>query len=120
MPAQAMDRELAALQWKKRVLIAIAPSQQDPHLAAQRRIVEENGAGMSERQLAFYEFAGTDARARAIRQQFGVSDTQFKAVLLGKDGNAALTSPTPLSAEKLFGTIDAMPMRRDEMRRQRN
>jgi hypothetical protein len=36
---------------------------------------------------------------------------------VGKDGGEKLSSSKPLAAEKLFATIDAMPMRRDEMQR---
>jgi hypothetical protein len=38
-------------------------------------------------------------------------------VRIGKDGGDKLTSASPLDAARLFATIDAMPMRREEMRR---
>jgi hypothetical protein len=40
-------------------------------------------------------------------------------LLVGKDGGVKLSSSSPLSASTLFGTIDAMPMRIDEMRRRK-
>lgn len=36
-------------------------------------------------------------------------------ILIGKDGGAKLRSEKPLSMAKLQETIDAMPMRQDEM-----
>jgi len=39
--------------------------------------------------------------------------------LVGKDGHTALSSKKPLSADYLFGKVDAMPMRRAEIRRGR-
>ena len=36
---------------------------------------------------------------------------------VGKEGGPKLTQSTPLSTANLFGTIDAMPMRRDDSRR---
>jgi hypothetical protein len=37
-------------------------------------------------------------------------------VLIGKDGGEKLRRTTPLSPEELFAIVDAMPMRRAEMR----
>jgi hypothetical protein len=39
--------------------------------------------------------------------------------LVGKDGQTAISSDKPLSADYMFARVDAMPMRRDEMRRAR-
>jgi len=38
-------------------------------------------------------------------------------VLIGKDGGDKSTSASPLDSARRFATIDAMPMRREEMRR---
>ena len=54
--------------------------------------------------------------ASALRARFGVANACFRAVLVGKDGGAKLSQSTPLYAARLFATIDAMTMRRDEMR----
>jgi hypothetical protein len=116
--AEAASSYLASLQWKNRVLVVLAPSAQDDNLAAQRRIYQQNTAGMSERQITLVEAIGDDQRSRDIRKQFSLAGDKFRVLLLGKDGNTALSSAAPLTADKLFGAIDAMPMRRDEMRRQ--
>jgi Domain of unknown function (DUF4174) len=55
--------------------------------------------------------------AGALRVSFGASTASFRAVLVGKDGGAKLSQSEPLDAVRLFATIDALPMRRDEMRR---
>jgi hypothetical protein len=39
--------------------------------------------------------------------------------LVGKDGDTAVSSDKPLSADDLFARLDAMPLRQDEMRRGR-
>ena len=41
-------------------------------------------------------------------------DGAFAAVLVGRDGGEKFRSSEPVPAEKLFGLIDAMPMRRRE------
>jgi hypothetical protein len=117
LPAEARDTPLAGYRWKNRVLVVVAPSRQDANLVTQRRIFEQNAKGMAERQIVLVEAAGDDDRARAIRSQLGADDKAFKVLLVGKDGNTAVSSTRPFSAAELFGKVDAMPMRRDEMRR---
>ena len=117
LPAEARDTPLSGYRWKNRVLVVVAPSRQDGNLVAQRRIFEQNAKGMAERQIVLIEAAGDDERARNIRNQLAVGDTAFRVLLVGKDGNTAASSSKPFSAAELFGRVDAMPMRRDEMRR---
>jgi hypothetical protein len=58
-------------------------------------------------------------RSRQIRSRVAADGKHFQVFRVGKDGHTALSSDRPLSAAYLFGKIDAMPMRRDEMRRRR-
>ncbi|UZE47543.1 DUF4174 domain-containing protein [Rhodopseudomonas sp. P2A-2r] len=117
MSAEARSTSLSSFQWKNRVLVVMAPGRQDESLAAQRRIFQQNASGMAERQIVLIEAADDDDRSRELRRQFSGGDRAFKVVLVGKDGNAAVSSDRPLAANELFGKVDAMPMRRDEMRR---
>lgn len=48
------------------------------------------------------------------------SANAFTFILVGRDGGEKLRSSEVVSAEKLFRLIDAMPMRKDEMRRNEN
>lgn len=58
---------------------------------------------------------GLKIRDIKIKEHFGGS--AFKITLTGKDGGVKLTSKSVLTLEKLYGTIDAMPMRKAEMLR---
>ena len=49
-------------------------------------------------------------------KRFGPGTEPFLAVLVGKDGGAKLRAAKPITARELMTTIDAMPMRQDEMR----
>ncbi|MEO1710911.1 MAG: DUF4174 domain-containing protein, partial [Pseudomonadota bacterium] len=60
---------------------------------------------------------GPGMSAVALRRRYGVAAGSFRAILVGKDGGVKLSTGSPLSTGRLFGTIDAMPMRRQEMRR---
>ena len=114
--AMALD----AHRWHHRLLVVFAPAATAPALLAQRRAVD--GPAYAERDLAVVEVVGDHVSgagdpAAALRRRFGVAPDAFRVVLVGKDGNVARTSPTPLAAADVAATIDAMPMRRDEMRR---
>lgn len=67
------------------------------------------------------EFCGGGAGdgAEGRRQALGVGEGPFAAVLVGKDGTVKLRSDEPVPAEELFDLVDAMPMRRREMRERR-
>jgi hypothetical protein len=61
--------------------------------------------------------AGLNERDFVVQIQFGTKS--FSVVLIGKDGGEKLRRAIPLSPEELFAVVDAMPMRRAEMRGQK-
>lgn len=116
-PAGAGDGDpLAGYRWKSRVLVLAAPDSGDARLAAQRQALASVRAGSTERDLVTVEAVGPGAEARALRRRLGLPDDAFRAVLVGKDGGAKLTEAEPIPPQRLFSTIDAMPMRRDEVK----
>ena len=56
--------------------------------------------------------------ANALRKQFKIRRGAFRLILVGKDGHTAFSTGKPVPAARLFALIDAMPMRRQEMRNQ--
>lgn len=92
----------ASAEARPRILYVYAPTADDPALLRQRSLVEAAQSGMSDRDLVMIPVIGKRPR--------------FEAVLVGKDGGEKLHSTTPLTPERLFETVDAMPMRRQEMR----
>ncbi|GJD51453.1 hypothetical protein OPKNFCMD_4207 [Methylobacterium crusticola] len=117
LPAGAESR-LDRYRWSARVLV-VAAAPDDPHLAAQRRILAAARAEARERDLVVLEAVGAGAEAAALRRRLGLPPAGFRAVLVGKDGGAKLVSAEPLTAGRLLSTIDAMPMRREEAGRRR-
>jgi hypothetical protein len=118
---------MSTYKWKYRPIVVFADSDDNANLAAQRRILTNNRAGFAERNMVVVLVVGDNVSAElgpephqsaaALRSRYGVTSNAFRAVLVGKDGGLKLSSSAPLSAAKLFATIDAMPMRRNEMRR---
>lgn len=117
-PAGAAGEDpLAGYRWKARVLVLAAGDAGDPRLAAQRQALASARTGASERDLVTVEAVGPGADAVALRRRLGLPGDAFRAVLVGKDGGAKLTSQEPIAPQRLFSTIDAMPMRQDEAKR---
>lgn len=117
-PAGAAGSDpLAGYRWKSRVLVLAAGDAGDPRLAAQRQALASARTGASERDLVTVEAVGQGADAVALRRHLGLPGDAFRAVLVGKDGGAKLTAEEPIPPQRLFSTIDAMPMRQDEAKR---
>ncbi|GJE62483.1 DUF4174 domain-containing protein [Methylobacterium trifolii] len=110
---------LRAYRGTRRVLVLSAPNADDPRLGAQRQALASARPGLTERDLLVVEAIGPGSQASSLRRALDLPAGAFRAVLVGKDGGAKLTSPEPIPPQALFSTIDAMPMRRDEMRSQR-
>jgi len=119
LPAAAASSDLDRYRWKSRVLV-IAAEAGDPRAAAQEEIAAAAGRGLRERDLVVVRAIGEGREAAGLRRRLGLPATGFRAVLVGKDGGAKLTAEEPIPAERLFSTIDAMPMRRDEAAGRRN
>jgi hypothetical protein len=117
---------MSEYKWKHRPLVVFAASGTDANLMRQRQIVTSLRPAFIDRKMVVIYVTGATVSADlapppslsadALRQRYGVAAGEFKAVLVGKDGGAKLTSSKPIPAQTLFRTIDAMPMRADELR----
>lgn len=112
--------------WKNRILLLFS-SNQGGMLQQQAEIFDTKRTGMKERDLVLFYIKRTivevpdgkkyeEKTAEQLRKQFQVADDTFAVILIGKDGTQKLKQGELLSADKLFAIIDAMPMRKREMR----
>ena len=116
-PAWSADNPLDRYRDRCRVLLVAAPSEADPMLRRQRALFDAMHAGARERDLVLVEAVGATPSADRLRAIYDLDPSVFTAVLVGKDGGAKLRSATAFGPDDLFPTIDAMPMRRQEMQR---
>ena len=131
-PALAQDADpLAPYRGDYRPLLVFSPPA-DPRLMIQSDALDAVHAGLVERDQVVLIMVGTGARTiemrggavtqgaapdnEALRARFGVKAEEFAVILVGKDGGEKLRTDEVLSPIRLFATIDAMPMRRREMR----
>ena len=117
---------LAQLRDRSRPLLLFAAAPDDPSLLAQLTRLKNAAAGLRERDVLIIALPYKDpsptevslsaADAQVARRLFHVAPEDFTAILLGKDGGEKYRSKKPISFEKLKSTIDAMPMRQDEIK----
>jgi hypothetical protein len=123
----ALD-DIASLRWNYRVILVHA---REP--LASRAVVNlhEFAAGIEERDIAWFVLDDTGLRSnydgtlgetlreRLMTDYFSPVPSEPVVLLIGKDGGVKSRS-SDLDLEATFGLIDQMPMRRQEMRRQRD
>lgn len=103
-----------------RLLLIFAADAGAPQLLAQRAALDD--VGLRARDVTRIEVVGDTVTgatntAATLRRRYEVDRGAFRVVLVGKDGGVKLDERAPISAATLHATIDAMPMRRQEMRR---
>ncbi len=113
--AGAADRgDPATHAGRSRMLLVLAPPD-DARLAEQEQLLASDPAGVTERNLVLVAPDGSERDT--LRRRYDVAPDAFAVLLIGKEGGVKLRGVRPFTLRTLFGAIDAMPMRRDEMRR---
>lgn len=126
--AAAQSFALENYRWKNRVLLVFAPDEHDGLYQRQTALANEARAGYRERDLvvvSVFTESGRDEKnsilqkgqTRQLRTDFWMPNDRFCVILIGKDGGEKLRQADVLATEKLFGVIDAMPMRQSESKR---
>ncbi len=121
--------DLSTYRGANRLLLVFAPSASDGRAGRQRELLEGRRAGLEHRDLLEFRLVEdgpgeaengpvSPRESARLRRAFDVVDGSFALVLVGKDGGAKFRSDEPLPARDIFDRIDAMPMRRREMREQ--
>lgn len=120
--------DLSEYQWKNRLIVILTDDAENPILEKQQTAFEKEKAGMAERKLlVFLIFPEKDKEfvkktsgmifSDELYSKYKKHDKPYQIHLLGLDGRIKLSQTGYLSTRKLFSIIDAMPMRREEIRR---
>ena len=122
---------ISAYQWKNRILLLDFPGTEAEALVGFEKQIRQSAAGLKDRDLIVFHVGelgrkgktyasplSEEARA-ALRRQLGLGEMSKTAsvILVGKDGGTKSVQRSKLSLATFFTLIDAMPMRRDEVRR---
>ena len=125
-PRQELN--LADYIWKNRIVIAFVKSQDDAKYQGFRREWDSRQEGTSDRDLLLVEVSeqgesrlGKEiidpVSADKLRSEFDVEPGTTTFVLVGKDGTEKLRK-NEIDLGEIFEVIDAMPMRKREMKEQ--
>jgi hypothetical protein len=121
-PEAALASWLPKQRWQKRVVLLCAPNSATPEWKAQRQLLAAASAELQERDMVVREVLFDQLSAsdqQYLTQQLRVKSSGFTLLLIGKDGGEKRRETAPIRPASLFGTIDSMPMRRQEARRPR-
>ena len=118
--------DLAQHLWQHRLLFLVSDSAADPRLVAQREVIETLRDEVIDRDLLVFELSATsgnvDGQAltaedvAGLRRQLGVAAGDRRLILIGLDGSIKRRGELDTGLQAVFGQIDAMPMRRQELR----
>lgn len=98
-------------QWKNRILLVFGGDKNEQIVTKQQSIFDAKKDELKERDLIVFVNPESKSTTR-LRKEKG-----FEVILIGKDGGVKKRKTELMTTEELFGTIDAMPMRQSEMRR---
>lgn len=118
-PAAApLQQALRAGRDRQRFLLVGAPTAEHPAFNRQKELLASAAGQLQERDIRVLDvlYDQLSAADRQLVQRLGLRPPAFGVVLVGKDGGTKRTSTAPLAPDDLFGTVDKMPMRRQEMR----
>jgi len=115
-------------EWKNRIIVIYARAASTPEYKQQLEMIDESSKEFAERDLiGFHIFDNhgvgpngkilKPAEVGYIKDLFHFRDSSFGFVLIGKDGTVKHRKSEPVSEEELYAIIDAMPMRRREMKK---
>ncbi len=116
---------LKSLEWEHRVLAYVVSSESDR--ASIERSIAEYSREIEDRDLLFvnlgeveleteYSISITDDQRGLWRKFWNIDLSESRFVLIGKDGGAKAFQKNVLDMPLFFDLIDAMPMRRAELR----
>lgn len=101
---------------RPRRLLVFAPSRDDARFRRQDALLARAQAAFRDRDLVRTDVIGGGPDAARLRARYRVRPGGFRVVLVGRDGHVAYAGPSPVPPGEITGRIDAMPMRRQEMR----
>ncbi|MBW2961935.1 DUF4174 domain-containing protein [Mesonia aestuariivivens] len=119
-------QEISTYKWKNRLVLVLSSSTETADYQKQVQKLKENTEGLAERKIKVFQitpekfttdFSKNWKREPSLYDKFSTPNADFEIILIGLDGGKKLRQQQPISTEKLFSTIDVMPMRKAEMRR---
>ncbi len=120
--------DLEAYLWQNRLLLIATASPDDPEVVSVRDTLVQRSDALIDRDMVVIQLYETGAgvvgekpitsqESQRIRAYYGLAPGDKVLVLVGKDGEIKRRSPLTVDLSAVFEQVDAMPMRRQEIRR---
>lgn len=103
----------AGAQFSEKRELFIFGDPKNVQVTQQLALLEKEGDGVKERAIRITQ---VPEKAKQYKEYKVDTATAFTLILVGKDGGEKFRSNRVTTADELFAIIDAMPMRRLEMR----
>jgi Domain of unknown function (DUF4174) len=107
---------LSAQQSNYRRILVFAPDSANVSFINQNRIFEKEEKSCVERDI-IVEYHVLKSKSNPFFDKYQVSKSGFTLLLIGKDGSVKMRSKEVMAAVQIYALVDAMPMRKDEMRK---
>lgn len=126
LPFMSYSQRFENYQWENRLLLIFTKDESGDKLNKQLKLLKYRGDELKERKLKVFHLTEKKYRElfthnkgwknrEVVTEKYEFSDN-FEVFLIGLDGGVKLRQKEILTADKLFQTIDSMPMRRAEIR----
>ncbi|MEO0937949.1 MAG: DUF4174 domain-containing protein [Pseudomonadota bacterium] len=113
---QVEARDLEQFLWTHRPVVVFADSPFDPAFTEQMELLRARPDALAARDVVV--LVDTDpAAASALRRT--LRPRGFMLAIVGKDGRVALRKPRPWDVREITRSIDKMPIRQQEIRREK-
>ena len=123
-------QDFSTHKWENRLVLILVENTDNTNYQKQTEELKNHLDGVKERKIVVYHISPGKFKVGLSDEEWQKSETEYgrykktnsqpEIVLLGLDGGVKLRSKEFLSSQKLFETIDAMPMRMQEMKRKKN
>ncbi|MCG2590558.1 DUF4174 domain-containing protein [Rhodohalobacter sulfatireducens] len=123
----AHSQDLSSHQWEDRLILILTDDTSSNIYQKQIEELHSDQEGLEDRKLVIYTILPNQIKRNDIENsgwiqsgnlysKYKKSEGSFEILLIGLDGGVKLRQSKFLSNEDLFGRIDQMPMRRNELR----
>ncbi|WGD34132.1 DUF4174 domain-containing protein [Olleya sp. YS] len=117
-------QDLKSHQWKNRVLLVISKTENLEEFKKQITLLNNNDDAFAERKLLVYYILPNKYKidnnkwitSSVLFNKFTDKKSAFTVILIGLDGGIKLSQNQIISTQKLFSSIDVMPMRKSELK----
>jgi len=126
LPIPAHGQDLSKHLWKNRLLLVLSDDTLAPDFLKQMESLRSDPDGLEERKLVVYKVTaseyqeGINARewipSPELYKSYHKAGNTLEVVLIGLDGSVKHRADSLVPPSQIFSWIDAMPMRRQELR----